>query len=520
MICENIFYYASKYLKKYILILILIVFPLLNALFNSYFFAKYIGLTIDSLSKDNYPLAEQSLLKVIGVITLLQIIFFIQNRFLSSLLSKTTELIKNQGIDKLFKLPFKDLKPSMVNTINSLSFTVANTISLFVLYVYNPICGLLISNYFMIKMNKDLSFTLIIFTTIFITILYLIIKSTLKYSKKLTQQEVENESLLEDISRNFFFEKLFMLKDFTTKFYKKNIKIEASFLKNKFDFMALGSFICNSLCAVACGILLMMTLKSSMPLSLKIANIALIERFFSNLTDFSKNLIPLLNNLGSIKVGLDFFTKEEELEKKRVSMKVEKIEIKNLTFSYDQNIDILKNKSIEIKKGLNIIEGESGGGKSTLIKIICGLIEPKTGEVLFNGEIIKNKNILKNISFMPQMDGIYNRKVIENIDLSKDSTEIIEKIEEFKMHNILHQTCGINGQNISGGENRRISLLRMLNFYKEGNVMIFDEPFVGLNQSLVKFMINFILSFREDHIVIIVDHTNILHSYNPTIFTI
>lgn len=219
-------------------------------------------------------------------------------------------------------------------------------------------------------------------------------------------------------------------------------------------------------------------------------------------------------------MGLDFFTKEEELEKTRVSMKVEKIEIKNLTFSYDQNIDILKNKSIEIKKGLNIIEGESGGGKSTLIKIIFGLIEPKIGEVLFNGEIIKNKNILENIGFMPQMDGIYNRKVIENIDLSKDSTEIIEKIEEFKMHNILHQTCGINGQNISGGENRRISLLRMLNFYKEGNVIIFDEPFVGLNHSLIKFMINFILSFREDHIVIIVDHTHILHSYNPTIFTI
>lgn len=147
-------------------------------------------------------------------------------------------------------------------------------------------------------------------------------------------------------------------------------------------------------------------------------------------------------------------------------------------------------------------------------------MEPTEGTILFNNINIKNKNVLSNISYMPQFDGIYNRSVIENINLKKDSLDIFDKIKEFKMLEILNNHCGINGQNISGGENRRISLLRMLNFYKHGNIMIFDEPFVGLHTSLIDFMISFILSFKDNHVVIIIDHTHLLRDLKPSIFSL
>ena len=50
--------------------------------------------------------------------------------------------------------------------------------------------------------------------------------------------------------------------------------------------------------------------------------------------------------------------------------------------------------------------------------------------------------------------------------------------------------------------------------------MIFDEPFVGLHKSLINFMIDFILSFKEDHVVIIIDHTHLLRDLQPNIFSL
>ena len=250
----------------------------------------------------------------------------------------------------------------------------------------------------------------------------------------------------------------------------------------------------------------------------KILIFGLINVFFINFNELPQYIIPLFNNLGSIKESLELFEIKIEEEKKVLELEIKKILIKNVSFSYNSEKKILNNINLEFKTGINIIEGESGRGKTTLIKIITGLIKAQEGEVFFNDENIKNKNVLSNISYMPQFDGIYNRSVIDNINLKKYSLEIFDKIKEFKMLEILNNNCGINGQNISGGENRRISLLRMLNFYKKGNIIIFDEPFVGLHTSLIDFMVNFILSFKDYHVVIIIDHTHVLRDLNPNIF--
>lgn len=85
---------------------------------------------------------------------------------------------------------------------------------------------------------------------------------------------------------------------------------------------------------------------------------------------------------------------------------VNEIKIKNITFGYNEKNDIISNLSSEFHKGQIIrITGANGKGKTTLIDIICGLLKPKDGTVLYddlNIDNIKNISIKKLIGIIPQ----------------------------------------------------------------------------------------------------------------------
>ena len=69
------------------------------------------------------------------------------------------------------------------------------------------------------------------------------------------------------------------------------------------------------------------------------------------------------------------------------------IEIKNITFSYSQNNETLKDISLKIEKGRFVsIVGHNGCGKSTLAKILVGLLTPEKGEVFVNGQLLDRKS--------------------------------------------------------------------------------------------------------------------------------
>jgi ABC-type bacteriocin/lantibiotic exporter with double-glycine peptidase domain len=226
-------------------------------------------------------------------------------------------------------------------------------------------------------------------------------------------------------------------------------------------------------------------------------------------------VIPLLNNLGAIMENLKIFAAEEEKEKPLIALEVQKVELQNISFSYNKDKYIFKNFSYTFQPGLYWVKGESGKGKSTLIKLLTGLLEPQEGIVIYNNTYsTKNYTLQKNISYMTQNDGIYGRTVMENITFEQPSPHITSYCQRFKMEDILHYKCEGGGLNISGGQIRRIGLLRLINFYNNGNVVIFDEPLVGLNEKLVEETVEFILSFKG--IVIVCEHTNIIEKYHYT----
>jgi ABC-type bacteriocin/lantibiotic exporter with double-glycine peptidase domain len=197
----------------------------------------------------------------------------------------------------------------------------------------------------------------------------------------------------------------------------------------------------------------------------------------------------------------------------------EAIKLKNLSFSYGNNIDILKNINLEIKKNKTIgIKGDSGVGKSTLLNIICYLLFPTEGKFLLdNKEISKTyKNYQKQIGYVPQKIYLTDDSIVNNIIFGKKNAEfdenlfkeVIQKanLEDFlnKLENKENTLIGERGSKLSGGQQQRIGIARAL--YKKPEIIIFDEATNALDQNSENEILETIKTLKKTNTIIIVSH--------------
>lgn len=163
------------------------------------------------------------------------------------------------------------------------------------------------------------------------------------------------------------------------------------------------------------------------------------------------------------------------------------IKINNLNFSYknsDKHTRVIENTNLMVKKGeICAIIGPSGGGKSTLLKILAGIIVDYEGEVLIDGKPVDPK--VHRIGLIPQNYGLVKWKTVEeNIFLStkiKDGKSNIdlnfyEKIlKELKLKDFVKRYPS----QLSGGQMQRVSMARAL--LLKPNLLLMDESFSALD---------------------------------------
>lgn len=212
----------------------------------------------------------------------------------------------------------------------------------------------------------------------------------------------------------------------------------------------------------------------------------------------------------------------------------DKIEMKKISFMYPGTTkEILSNTNLIINRGDKIgIYGESGSGKSTVVDLIIGLLDPTKGKILVDGKDIKKnkKQWFKIIGYVPQNiflndDDIKNNITFydtkNNIDFKKYNEVIkIAQLESLILdenskdnHNV-----GERGMQLSGGQRQRIGLARSL--YKKSEILIFDEPTNALDEKNETNFLNSIFSLKSNNTIIIISHKkNTLKKCNR-IFTI
>jgi len=188
------------------------------------------------------------------------------------------------------------------------------------------------------------------------------------------------------------------------------------------------------------------------------------------------------------------------------------IEIKNLVKKFDDLL-ILKNINLTINDGERVvIVGESGTGKSTLLRCINYLEKPTSGKIIYDGKLITNKNLRdyrKKVGMVFQSNNLFdNLTVLENIilapvKLNKGKTkDIVMEADELLKKLDIYDKRDVYPSSLSGGQKQRIAIIRTL--MMKPKVILFDEPTSALDPTKVSEVQELMLKLSGEGITLVI----------------
>ena len=184
------------------------------------------------------------------------------------------------------------------------------------------------------------------------------------------------------------------------------------------------------------------------------------------------------------------------------------ISIQNLSKTYNESFQALKNVSLDINKGeIFALLGPNGAGKTTLINIICGLVRPSSGSVTVNGaDIIKDYKVTRSqIGLVPQELTLEQfETVFQNISYTRglygksaNPTYIEKVLRDLSLWDKKKTRLG----QLSGGMKRRVLIAKALSH--EPSVLFLDEPTAGVDVELRQDMWRIVENLRQTGVTII-----------------
>ncbi|WP_185850236.1 ABC transporter ATP-binding protein [Blattabacterium cuenoti] len=202
------------------------------------------------------------------------------------------------------------------------------------------------------------------------------------------------------------------------------------------------------------------------------------------------------------------------------------IEFKNVSFVYDKkNLDINENNctineiSFSLKSGKTLVlTGNTGSGKTTIGKLISRLYDPIYGNIFIDDMDLKNHNLFsfrKNIGYVPQESFLFSDSIYNNIALgcinSVSHYEVYSAAKIAMIENDIlnfrngYQTIiGERGVTLSGGQKQRICIARAI--IRNPKIIIFDDSFSAIDQKTRKAMIFYIKEKLKNTTIIIITH--------------
>ncbi|MCH0184168.1 ATP-binding cassette domain-containing protein, partial [Enterococcus faecium] len=194
------------------------------------------------------------------------------------------------------------------------------------------------------------------------------------------------------------------------------------------------------------------------------------------------------------------------------------IELRDVSFSYDNNTPILDHISFTAKQGeVTALVGASGSGKTSILKLVSRLYDYDEGCILIDGYDIKRvspASLFSKIAIVFQEVTLFNTSILENIRIgnSQASDEEVKKAarlancEDFieKLPDGYHTLVGENGSSLSGGERQRLSIARA--FLKNAPILILDEITASLDAENEKRIQESLNRLIQDKTVLIISH--------------
>ena len=191
------------------------------------------------------------------------------------------------------------------------------------------------------------------------------------------------------------------------------------------------------------------------------------------------------------------------------------LEVSGLTVSYGA-IEALKQADLRIERGeIVALIGANGAGKSTTLRAVSGMVEPKAGSVTFDGQPIAERGahqiVTMGMSHVPEGRGIFaNLSVEENLRLggfTRSEEEIAAGIQRgFALFPRLQERRNQNAGTLSGGEQQMLAIARGL--ISKPKLLLLDEPSLGLAPQIIENIFRIIVDINQQGMSILLVEQN------------
>jgi len=242
------------------------------------------------------------------------------------------------------------------------------------------------------------------------------------------------------------------------------------------------------------------------------APINMLLRFTQRYHD-AKEAMDRLNDILRLKTEPKYEMKTDPFEGKETAS----IELRDVTFAYDENKTVFEKFNLKIEAGEKVaITGETGKGKSTLANMIMGLYPVTKGEIFYNGVEVKDvgyEKIRENIGFVLQAPLMFNATLRYNLSLGKaySDEDMYEALKVAQLYEFvdgldekLDTIVGKNGTKLSGGQRQRLSIARVL--LDKPKVIIFDESTSSLDMETEDRLLEALDEYIKDKTIITIAH--------------
>ena len=242
------------------------------------------------------------------------------------------------------------------------------------------------------------------------------------------------------------------------------------------------------------------------------------EQFYQAVSSLIQMYVDLKSDSPNIKRILEIFEKKPE-RKKDVRKLSSNIELNHVFFRYNvQQSWILENVSFQVlPHEMVAVVGSSGCGKSSLLKLMCGLYAPEQGVVRLGGydlQMISRESVTRKIGIVLQDPFFLNLSIRENLSFAKTFASPKEMYEACKKANIaefiqslpdgLDTVIGERGVKLSGGQRQRLAIAQVL--LKDPDIIFFDEATSSLDGENENIIVSALKNLTKEKTIIIVAH--------------
>lgn len=259
---------------------------------------------------------------------------------------------------------------------------------------------------------------------------------------------------------------------------------------------------------------------------LQVGDLALLQiyfyRVFDKLWNTGKQLRLMFEALADANEMTEILLKphgvQDAPDAKELKVSSGGIEFKQVTFSYHDKKEILDGFNLLVKPGERLaFVGSSGGGKSTILKLLFRFHDIAGGEILIDGQNIASvtqDSLRAALSFVPQDPILFHRSLMENIRYARPEATDEQVIEAAKLahaHEFIaafpqgYQTLvGERGIKLSGGERQRVAIARAI--LKDAPILVLDEATSSLDSESEKFIQEALAKLMKGRTTIVVAH--------------